>query len=215
MKTTAGGKILKLLFYGFLLFAAAVLCANILVAYKTTDLTFDDVAKIKPNKTGLLLGTSHFLKGGGTNPFFYNRIEAAVELYNAGKIANIIVSGDNRTRFYNEPEEMRKELLKQGIPQDRIYLDYAGRRTLDSVVRCGEVFGQNSFTVISQKFHNQRAVFLGRLSGFDVVGYNAKGVNYFWGFKTRFREYFARVVMFTDLFFGKKPRFLGEKIDIK
>ena len=215
MRSIDGGKILKLFVCGVLLFAAAVVCINILVAYKTADLTFYDVSKIKSNKTGLLLGTSHLLKGGGKNPFFYNRIEAAVELYRAGKIENIIVSGDNRTRYYNEPEEMRKELLKQGIPVDRIYLDYAGRRTLDSVVRCGEVFGQNSFTVISQKFHNQRAVFLGRLSGFDVVGFNARDVNYFWGFKTRFREYFARLNMFTDLFFGKRPRFLGEKIEIK
>jgi SanA protein len=215
MNAATGGKLLKLLFCGFFLFAAAVLLANIAVNYKTANLTFDDVADIKSNKTGLLLGTSHYLKGGGKNPFFYNRIDAAVELYRAGKIENIIVSGDNRTRFYNEPEIMRKELMKHGVPQDRIYLDYAGRRTLDSVVRCGEVFGQNSFTVISQKFHTQRAVFLGRLSGFDTVGFNAKGVNYFWGFKTRFREYFARLNMFADLFFGKKPRFLGEKIEIK
>ncbi|HAH30772.1 MAG TPA: protein SanA [Elusimicrobia bacterium] len=209
------GKFIKLGFYGFFIFVTVVLCSNILVDYKTRDLTFDDVAKIKSNKTGLLLGTSHNLKGGGKNPFFYNRMEAAVELYKAGKIENIIVSGDNRTRYYNEPEEMRKELSRQGIPEDRIYLDYAGRRTLDSVIRCGEVFGQNSFTVISQKFHNQRAVFLGRLSGLDVVGFNAKSVNYFWGFKTRFREYFARVNMFADLLFEKKPRFLGEKIEIK
>jgi len=215
MNITATRKILKPFLYGLLFFAGAIICANMLVEYKTRNLIFDDVSKLKHNKAGLLLGTSRTLRGGEKNPFFYNRIEAAVELYKSGKIENLIVSGDNRTRFYNEPEEMKRELVKRGIPQDRIYLDYAGRRTLDSVVRCGEVFGQDSFTVISQKFHNQRAVFLGRYSGYDVVGFNAKDVNYFEGFRTRFREYFARVVMFADLLFEKKPRFLGEKINIK
>jgi len=214
MKQAWGGKVIKFLLQGIALFAGTVLCANILVVYKTQKLVFDDIGEIRSNKVGLLLGTSRFAKGGGENPFFHNRVTAAVELYNAGKIENILVSGDNRTRFYNEPEEMRKALVARGVPRGRIYLDRAGVRTLDSVVRCGEVFGQGSFTVISQKFHNRRAVFLGRYSGFDVVGFNAPDVKSLYAYKPRIREYFARVLVFADLFRGTKPPYLGEKVDI-
>jgi SanA protein len=155
------------------------------------------------------------MKGGKPNTFFENRLAAAVALYNSGKIADIIVSGDNRAANYNEPEAMRRQLVKRGIPADRIYLDYAGRRTLDSVVRCGEVFGQTRFTIISQRFHNKRAVFLARARGFDAVGFNAHGVGYREGFRTRVREYFARVGAVIDLLTYRQPHFLGAKIEIK
>ena len=202
-------------FCGLLLLANAVIITGVWIDCKTRDFIFSDISGLRADKTGLLLGTSPFMKGGGNNPFFENRIDAAVELYNSGKIRNIIVSGDNRSPYYNEPEEMRRRLVKRGIPADRIYLDYAGLRTLDSVVRCGEVFGQKSFTVISQHFHNQRAVFLARAKGYDAIGFNAKDVGYQEGFKTRFREYFARLAAIGDLLICKEPRSLGEKIIIR
>lgn len=205
----------RAVFYAFLAFTGAVAAVNIWVNLKTRNFIFDDVSRLKVNKTGLLLGTSPFMKGGKSNPFFENRIDAAAELYNKGKILNIIVSGDNRAPEYNEPEKMRRQLVKRGIPKNRIYLDSAGLRTLDSVVRCREVFGQTGFTVISQRFHNQRAVFLARAKGFDAIGFNAKDVNYREGFKTRFREYFARLGAVSDLITYKEPRFLGDKIEIK
>ena len=207
--------IYKAAFYASLAFAGSVVATNIWIDSKTKKFIFDDIAGLRANKAGLLLGTSPFMKGGKNNPFFENRIDAAVELYNKGKIRNIIVSGDNRALNYNEPEEMRRRLIKRGIPGNRIYLDYAGLRTLDSVVRCGEIFGQTGFTVISQRFHNQRAVFLGRAKGFDVIAFNAKDVNYREGFRTRFREYFARLEAVSDLITYKEPRFLGDKIEIK
>ncbi|OGS06665.1 MAG: protein SanA [Elusimicrobia bacterium RIFOXYA12_FULL_51_18] len=205
----------RAILYAFLAFAGLVVAVNIWVNLKTKNFIFDDISKLRINKTGLLLGTSPFMKGGKSNPFFENRIDAATELYNKGKILNIIVSGDNRAPNYNEPEKMRRQLVKRGIPGSRIYLDYAGLRTLDSVIRCGEVFGQTGFTVISQRFHNQRAVFLARAKGFDAIGYNAKDVDLREGFKTRFREYFARLGAVSDLITYKEPRFLGDKIEIK
>lgn len=213
MKT---GKIIyRAVFYGLLFIANAVVISNVWIEYKTSNHVFNDISSLSVNKTGLLLGTSPFMKGGKKNPFFENRIDAAVELYEKGKVLNIIVSGDNRSPYYNEPEEMRRRLVKRGIPPDRIYLDYAGLRTLDSVVRCGEIFGQKSFTVISQRFHNQRAVFLARAKGFDATGFNAKDVDYQAGLKTRFREYFARLAAVSDLLIYTEPRFLGEKIEVK
>lgn len=189
--------------------------ANITVYQTAKRFISDDMANVKPNNVGLLLGTSRNLKNGAKNDFFFNRIDAAVELFKGGKIRNIIISGDNSKADYNEPIDMKAELVKNGIPDSLIYLDYAGFRTLDAVVRARDIFGQNSFIVISQKFHNERAVYLARKFGIDAFGYNAKEVQAYKGFKTKLREFFARDKMFLDLLFGVKPKFLGEKIIIK
>lgn len=110
---------------------------------------------------------------------------------------------------------MREELLKHGVPDSVIYLDYAGFRTYDSVIRMNKIFGQTNFTIISQKFHNQRAVYIARYLGLDATAYNAKDVSKYYGFKTRVREHFARVKMFLDLWTNKQPKFLGEQIEIR
>src|SRR5690606_7092746 len=108
----------------------------------TKNKTFFNTADIKKNKVGLLLGTAKYYKDGGINLYFKYRINAAVELYESGKIEYILVSGDNRSLNYNEPMTFKKELIKRGIPANRIFLDYAGFRTLDSVVRSKAIFGQ-------------------------------------------------------------------------
>lgn len=194
---------------------ALTLWSNITVNLTVRRFISDDLQNVKPDNVGLLLGTSRNLKNGAKNDFFFNRIEAAVKLYNAGKVRNILISGDNSRTDYNEPQDMRAELVKNGIPDSIIYLDYAGLRTLDAVVRARDIFGQNSFIVISQKFHNERAVFLARKFGIKAFGYNAKEVLAYKGFRTQVREFFARDKMFLDLFFGVKPKFLGEKVIIK
>ncbi len=176
---------------------------------------FDDIDHLQPAKVGLLLGTSRNLKNGAKNDFFFNRTDAAAALYKGGKIRNILISGDNSRAGYNEPADMKAELILNGVPDTVIYLDYAGFRTLDAVIRARDIFGQNSFIVISQKFHNERAVYLARNSGMDAYGYNAKEVTAYKGFRTKLREIFARDKMFLDLFFGVKPKFSGEKITIK
>lgn len=171
--------------------------------------------KVTPkNNVGLLLGTSPKLKNGKNNLYFDYRILATVELYKAGKIKYILVSGDNRKKEYNEPEEMKKALMKNGIPEKIIYLDSAGFRTLDSVVRAKEIFGQYQLTIISQQFHNERAIYLAEKNGINAIGYNAKDVSAHAGIKTKIRELFARVKMFIDLAIDKQPHFLGEKVII-
>lgn len=180
----------------------------------TAAFVTDDVGKLPNKKTGLVLGTSKTLSGGQKNPYFYYRIDAAEQLYKAGKVQYLIVSGDNSQKDYNEPEDMRNELVSRGIPEGKIFLDFAGFRTLDSVVRAKEIFGQNSFIVISQEFHNERAVFLARKNGIDAYGFNAKDVNKKAGFKTNLREYFARVKVFFDFLLNVDPKFGGEKVSI-
>jgi SanA protein len=125
----------------------------------------------------LVLGCSPTVGGGYTNPFFATRIQAAAELFRLGKVDYLLVSGDNRRRDYDEPSAMKEALVAAGVPQNRIYCDYAGRRTLDSVVRAGDVFGQGNIIVVSQEFHNQRAIFIAQHRGIDAIGFNAPDVD--------------------------------------
>lgn len=143
------------------------------VSFKTRHLVFDDVNSIPKNKVGLLLGTGKYAANGNINLFYKYRIDAAVKLYNAGKIEFILVSGDNSRKDYDEPSDFKNDLIARGIPEDKIVLDYAGFRTLDSVVRAKEIFGQTSITFISQKFHNQRAIYLAEHYDIKAVGFNA------------------------------------------
>jgi SanA protein len=188
---------------------------NKMVVKAAEDKLYTSSEKIPHNKVGLLLGTGKYLISGYINQYYQFRIEAAVALYKAGKIDFILVSGDNSKKEYDEPTTIKNDLIAQGVPEEKIYLDYAGFRTLDSVVRCREIFGQESITVISQQFHNERAVYLAKKKGIKAIGFNAKDVDAYYGFRTRLREKFARVKMMLDLVFGKEPKFLGEKIEIK
>lgn len=191
-----------------------IMACNNLINRNANQYLYNHVDEIPDNQVGLLLGTSPKLKNGKNNLYFDHRITAAIELYKAGKIKYILISGDNRQRNYNEPEYMKKALLQGGIPEEAIYLDYAGFRTLDSVVRAKKVFGQNRFTVISQKFHNARAIYIAHKNDIEAIGFNARDVDTYSGLKTQIRERLARVKVFLDLLSRKQPRFLGEKIAI-
>ncbi len=131
------------------LFLGILVGSNYWVTYTTADKLFSDTATIPYNKVGLVLGTSKNTTQGYSNLFFKYRIEAAVTLYQSGKIKALIVSGDNGIKAYNEAEDMKQALIAAGIPQEAIYMDYAGFRTYDSVIRAKEIFGQDSLTIIS------------------------------------------------------------------
>jgi len=189
---------------------------NMHVEYITKDYVYDNIEQLPHNKVALLLGTSKYLtRGGNINLYYKYRIEAAVELYQSGKVDYILVSGDNSAIAYNEPVTIKKDLIAKGIPDEKIYLDYAGFRTLDSVVRAKEVFGQDSFTIVSQPFHNKRAVYIAKWKNINAIGYNAQDVSFRYGLKIMIREKFARVKMLLDLLTGKSPKFLGKKIEIQ
>ncbi len=208
-------RLLKLFLTVLLLVLAAVFITDRWVTSSTRNQLYHSIENIPHNKTGLLLGTSKYLKHGLLNYYYLYRIEAAVALFKAGKIDYILISGDNGNARYNEPETMQADLIARGVPQGKIFLDYAGFRTLDSILRCLEVFGENKITVISQPFHNQRALFIANHKGVKAIGFNAKDVNRAGGFRTQVREKFARVKMLLDLAFGKQAKFYGEKISIQ
>lgn len=206
------------------LFSAAALLAMTLVAaayfavkLNARNKNFVSTDNVPYNKVGLLLGTSPKMPSGKPNFFFTSRIQAAVRLYESGKVSYILVSGDNGTKEYDEPTWMKDALMAAGVPEKAIVLDYAGFRTLDSIVRAKEVFGQSSITVISHRFHTERAICIAEHHGMEAVGYCAKdpALTKRSLMTTIVRESASRVKMYQDLLMGKQPKFLGEKIEIK
>ena len=202
-------------------FALMVVLAIVFVAYCNWRIlryadtrTYENVQDVPHRHAAVLLGTRPTMESGRPNKYFVYRIDACVALYKAKKVDRIIVSGDNGRKEYNEPEAMQQALMERGVPASVIFLDYAGFRTLDSVVRAKEIFGQDSYVIVSQKFHNARAIFIAQKKGIDAIGFNARDAKIRYGFKTQVREVFARCKVFLDWMFGKQPHFLGESIDI-
>ena len=170
---------------------------------------FDDVQQVPEQAVGLVFGTSDKIVNQD-NLYFTHRIDAAVELWDAQKVRCLIVSGDNRDKYYNEPDKMRTALIERGVPREVIVRDFAGLRTLDSVVRAKQIFQAPSVVLVSQRFHNERATYIARSKGLECVGYNAKDVNASAGMKTRLREVLARVKMWLDVrILNTQPRHLG------
>ena len=192
-----------------------VFTVNKVINKATRAQMYYNVADIPKNKVGLLLGTAKYTDKGRklVNQYYQARIDAAVALYMAGKIDYVIVSGDNSTQYYNEPLQMRDDLIARGVPVTRIYMDNAGFRTLDSILRCRDIFGQTSFTIISQTFHNQRALYIANHKNVTTVAFSAKDGDDYWD--ATIREKLARVKMMLDLLLNKQAKFYGEKIDIK
>lgn len=202
----------RTLFYLVVTAALFLITSNIWIVTSTKNNVFTEVEKLPGHRVALVLGTSHKLVGGKPNPFFEKRMDTAADLFRTGKINQFLLSGDNRTKFYNEPIEMRKALIARGVPPAAITLDYAGLRTLDSVVRSKEIFGQNQITIITQPFHSYRALFISNFYGIDAVAMVTDEPDPESSLKVRIREYFARAKAVLDLYVLKTaPRFLGDK----
>ena len=208
-------KFLKISVWLLLAPSLVILLSNLMINASAEGKTFTRITEVPQNKVGLVLGTSKKLVSGQPNLYYSYRIKATIDLYKAKKIEFVLVSGDNGSQYYDEPTTIKKDLVAGGIPSDKIFLDYAGFRTLDSMVRAKEVFGLEKVTVISQKFHNQRAIYLAERKGLTAIGFNATDVTGNSGLKVHLREYLARVKVFIDLIFNTQPKFYGERIEIK
>lgn len=196
------------------LFIGVVAYANFTAIWASRGRLFTEVSQLPETKVGLVFGTTDRVNGR-ENLYFRYRINAAARVWKSGKIKTFIVSGDNRSRYYNEPEKMKQALMELGIPESRIVCDYAGLRTLDSVVRAKEIFGTSSILVISQRFQNERAIYLAKAHGIEAYGFNARDVETQAGLKTKIREVGARVKMWLDVnFLNTRPSHLGEKIEL-
>lgn len=208
-------KVAIIFLLGCLLVVTSIYVSNKVIVNNAEGKLFNSTENISKNKVGLLLGTVKYLSDGRINLYYQFRLNAAVELYKAEKIDFILVSGDNGSEGYDEPTDFKNDLIESGIPESKIYLDYAGFRTLDSMVRVKEIFGQTSVTIISQQFHNERALYLANHFDIEAIGYNARGVSGKKAMKVKLREYLARVKVFVDILLNVNPKFLGEPVEIK
>ena len=205
---------LKKFIYTFAVIMIGVFINDSIISNSTQLQTYSFIEDIPQKKVGLVLGTSKYISNGQDNLFYVYRLNAAKELFENQKVEFLILSGDNSTNQYNEPQTMKTDLVELGIPEDKIFLDYAGFRTLDSVIRAKEIFSEDDFTIISQEFHNQRALFIANFNNINAIAFNAKEVPINKSFRVYIREKFARVKTAFDLITGVTPKFLGDKISI-
>jgi SanA protein len=182
---------------GWVMFLALVFGCNIWIIASTRSQIFYDVSSIPFNDDGLVLGTGKLIEKGRVNQHFVQRIDAAAALYREGKVKRLILSGD---KGYDEPLEMKRALLQRGVPESALVLDNYGSRTLDSVVRARDVFKCARLTIISERFHDFRALFLSRYYGIHAVAYAPPDLPFRWMIKSSLRESLARVKAVLDLY---------------
>jgi SanA protein len=206
--------VLKILWTWVVLVVLLIFFAEWRTLAVSRDYIYDDVQTIPNQKVWLVLWTSKYISDGRDNLFYTYRINAIEELYTSWKIQYIIVSGDNATAQYNETDTMKRDLIDFWIPEERIYGDYAGFRTLDSIVRAEDIFSQSSFIVVSQKFHLERAIYIAQSKWLEVYGYAAKDVPVSRSPRVWIRERLARVKMLLDNLLWVDPKFSGDKIEI-
>ena len=206
--------ILKLILLLMVSALAMTLLCSFLVGRTADNALYSNLDALPHKRVGILLGTSKYSRQGGINDHYRLRVNAAIELFKAGKIDYILISGDNSTPFYDEPTTIRRDLLKSGIPAQNIYRDYAGFRTLDSILRAHHVFELDSFTIISQAPHSKRALYIAINHEIDAVAFNA-GDGYDTDISNKIREMLAQVLAVMEVnFFNTGPKFLGPTVEI-
>ena len=189
---------------------AAILGADSVCRSSAAGRIFRSMDQVPQNEVGLVLGTGKTTARGNPNLHFNQRIAAAAALYQAGKVRHLLVSGDNHIASYDEPTDMRDALVAAGVPTNAITCDYAGFRTLDSVVRARTVFGLQKFTIVTEEFHCPRALWIARQHGLEVVAFAAPDLRARWSARVKAREALARVWCAVDLYvLNRRPKFAG------
>jgi len=194
-------RMLKILIVMSFLGTVFVLLCNVWVVVSTRPQSYFLVDSLPSNQVGLVLGTSKTTSDGQENLYFKYRMEAAARLFNEGKVKSLILSGNNDSKYYNEPLDMERAMLKLGVPKSALQLDYAGYRTFDSVIRSKYLFKQDHITIISQDFHNARALYIAQSEGLDAVSFAAQDVPAGYSLRTLIREYLARPKAVVDVHF--------------
>lgn len=195
--------------------SVALILVDRWVSWQTQDKIYYEAESLPNHDVAMVLGTSKYI-GKKLNDFYTNRISTAIQLFQDNKVTSYLLSGDNAHRSYNEPWTMKRDLLKAGVPEDAIYLDYAGFRTLDSVVRAKEIFEADDFIIITQAFHCERALYIADYHDINAVCLAVPGPEGTSGWFVRLREVLARANALVDLYIiDKQPKFLGPKVPIE
>jgi SanA protein len=204
-------KILYNILVGLLLtiFGFVVWYAAFVFQYKNK--IYSDPQSIPEHYSALVLGAQ--IKGSEPSYMLKTRIEAASILYQEGKVEKLIMSGDNRFEYHNEPQVMIDTALELGIPQSVLQPDYAGRSTYESCYRAKHIFGQTEIIIISQRYHLPRAIYLCEKMGLKAIGFEA-GNSYGLSFAMVRREILATVLAVYETFFNPRKVVGGEPIEI-
>ncbi len=176
-----------------------IVASYCVVKISASSSIFSQIDELPDNQYGLLLGSSPYLKNGDKNPYTQYRIESAARLYKSHKIKYIVVSGHSE-KYYNEPAFIKKELIKKNVPAKFILIDSEGDRTISSILRFKKIFHQNQFTIISQQFQNERAIFIAHNFGINAIAFNCTDLSFSAGYPTIFRECLARVKVMLDIY---------------
>nr|WP_024965074.1 outer membrane permeability protein SanA [Pantoea sp. IMH] len=208
---------IKRLIFGLIIIATLIVMTALgldrWISIKTAPYVYDDLKTLPYRQVGVVLGTAKYYRTGGINQYYRYRIQGAINAYNSGKVNYLLLSGDNALQSYNEPMTMRRDLIAAGVPASDIVLDYAGFRTLDSIVRTRKVFDTNDFIIITQRFHCERALFIALHMGIQAQCYAVPSPKNM--LNIRVREVGARLGALADLFLMKRePRFLGPLVPI-
>lgn len=183
-----------------------LILANVWVVALTSGRTYNKISKVPSRDCALVLGTSPKMRSGVANPYFTARMDAVGTLYHHGKVKKIIVSGE-KSENYDEPAAMKRFLVyTEGVPENIIIEDPKGFNTHKSILRCKTVYGQKNVIIVSQGFHNLRALFFARNNGMNALGYDAQDVSKNESFyRNHTREFFARVLAVFYYVLGISP----------
>jgi SanA protein len=205
-------KVLSLfVFILFIGFALIVFIIDRRMSALNAAYIFHDIEKTPPKSAALVLGTVKYAHGR-INKFYAYRIDAAAELFKSGKVKAIVVSGDNSRKGYDEPTDMKNDLIGRGVPERYITADYAGFRTYDSIIRAKAIFGLDDYIIVSQPSHCERALFIARAKGHNAIAFSAQDVGGVYGKKIRLREALARFRAALDVnVLHTQPKFLGSQ----
>lgn len=204
-------KITKYILIVFSIFVAATFIVGLSTTFMAMNNIYHDIDGIPKYQVGIVFGTTPRMLNGLPNSYYSYRIRGAVDLYKAGKINKILVSGDNRSFKYNEPKAMRKSLEDRGVKPEDIIEDFAGRDTYDSVIRARNIFGLHNHLYITQRFQADRAITMAKWNGIEANAYVVPETkNTFVRMKLYTREYLARVKMLFSLIFNVDPEILGK-----
>lgn len=183
-----------------LLLVAGVFACNLWIVASTRDRVHDSVATIAPREVAVVLGTSKKTGPDTPNQHFENRMAAAAALFHDGRVERLLVSGYRDSPYYDETRDMIAKLTELGVPEDVLFADEFGLRTLDSVARAKSVFNLDDIVIVSDDFHVNRALFIADRYGLDAIALRSETVGYGDSRKVRMREYFARVKAVIDLY---------------
>ncbi len=188
--------------------------ARLVSALRAQGLVYARAADVPHHKVAVVFGAG--VRNGLPTPMLYDRVASAVDLYRAGVVGKLLMSGDNRFIDYNEPEVMRRTALNLGVPNNDIVLDYAGRSTYDTCYRAGVIFGLDDAVLVTQRFHLDRALMTCNQLGVRAVGFSADrrpyGTSGWW---SSLREVPATVNALVDLYVTRPLPVLGERIVIR